>query len=397
MAAADTYSQINNLFKLKGDSALSNEMLAGVLNAENWKENSGDVDHWTMMSDGRLAFDGSGNLYDENGNLMLKTNKGIQDGLAQILGITSEQARQMIENSGFDSVPRSWNVKSNYGKSIDFDSETKDGLSYGEIYDNQDKKISDYLTGQEGTLKELNPKNIYDNMVSNGTMDVKDEYKGILGGLKALVKGESKYISYEEFKENNYITGGGPKEGTDYNLGDPLNTKDGNYNKITTAFLAEGNLGIHYGIDLSAAENSKVYAMMYNDNSTVSYTPDANGAGGNYTSLDMMLSYTFKGQNYSESILQRYMHLNGSTVTNGTSVDGTTTFAISGNTGLKTTAAHLHIDISSAKNSPWLDYMSRTNGYNFYNHPTTYRTYYAPEMFLKNYKWKNENAKTYNK
>ena len=42
-----------------------------------------------------------------------------------------------------------------------------------------------------------------------------------------------------------------------------------------------------------------------------------------------------------------------------------------------TSGLHLHIDISSAKTSPWLDNMSKTNGYNFYNHPTTHRTYYA--------------------
>ena len=391
----DTYSQINKLFKLKGDSALSNEMLAGVLNAENWKENSGDVDHWTMMSDGRLAFDGSGNLYDENGNLMLKTDKGIQNGLAQILGINPEQARQMIENSGFDSAPGSWNVKSNYGKSIDFDSETKDGLSYGEIYDNQDKKISDYLTGQEGTLKELNPKTIYDNMVSNGTMDVKDEYKGILGGLKALVKGESKYISYEEYRDNNYITGGMPTEGIDYNVGDPLNVKDGNYNLITTMFRAEGDLGIHYGIDLSAVENTKVYAMLFDEDTTARFYPNSSSAGGNYTGLEMTLSYNFKGQQYSDSILQRYMHLNSSTVPNGTLINESTNFALSGNTGTMTTAAHLHIDISSSKSSPWLDYLSKSYGYKPYNKYDG-RTYYAPEMFLKNYKWKNENAKYYN-
>lgn len=50
----DTYSQINKLFKLKDDSTLSNEMLAGVLNAENWKENSGDVDHWRFNLDGTI-------------------------------------------------------------------------------------------------------------------------------------------------------------------------------------------------------------------------------------------------------------------------------------------------------------------------------------------------------
>lgn len=76
--------------------------------------------------------------------------------------------------------------------------------------------------------------------------------------------------------------------------------------------------------------------------------------------------------------------------------DESSFFALSGNTGSMTTAPHLHIDISSAKTGPWIDSLSVKNGYStFYNYNDK-RTYYAPEMFLKNYKWKNENAKYYN-
>ena len=98
----------------------------------------------------------------------------------------------MIDNSGFDSVPGSWNVESNYGKSITFESATNDGLTYGQIYDNSEHKITDYLTGQNGTLKELNPKTIYDNMVANGTMDVKEEYTGFLGSIIEFFTGDEK-------------------------------------------------------------------------------------------------------------------------------------------------------------------------------------------------------------
>ena len=161
-------------------------------------------------------------------------------------------------------------------------------------------------------------------------------------------------------------------------------------------FLAMGDLGTHYGIDLSAVLDTAVYALLYNENTEAKFYKNLNGAGGNYTELNLDLTYLFKGQMFNDSILQRYMHLNSQSE-NFSGIFADSSFALSGNSGSKTTAPHLHIDISSAKTSPWLDYMSKTNGYNSYNHPTTHRTYYAPEMFLKYYKWKNENAKTYNK
>ena len=46
LAGADTYSQLNQKFKLQADTSFSMEMLAGIMNTDNWKENTGDVDHW---------------------------------------------------------------------------------------------------------------------------------------------------------------------------------------------------------------------------------------------------------------------------------------------------------------------------------------------------------------
>ena len=46
LAGADTYSQLNEMFKLQADTSFSMEMLSGIMNADNWKENTGDVDHW---------------------------------------------------------------------------------------------------------------------------------------------------------------------------------------------------------------------------------------------------------------------------------------------------------------------------------------------------------------
>lgn len=39
LAGAETYSQLNEMFKLQADTSFSMEMLSGIMNADNWKEN----------------------------------------------------------------------------------------------------------------------------------------------------------------------------------------------------------------------------------------------------------------------------------------------------------------------------------------------------------------------
>ena len=72
MSAAETYAQLNQKFKLQADTSFSMEMLAGIMNTDNWKENTGDVDHWKMTWGGQLVSDGSGWLKDENGMYISK-------------------------------------------------------------------------------------------------------------------------------------------------------------------------------------------------------------------------------------------------------------------------------------------------------------------------------------
>ena len=72
MSAAETYSQLNQKFKLQADTSFSMEMISGIMNADNWKENTEDVDHWKMTWGGQLVSDGSGWLKDENGMYISK-------------------------------------------------------------------------------------------------------------------------------------------------------------------------------------------------------------------------------------------------------------------------------------------------------------------------------------
>ena len=67
LAGAETYAFLNKKFTLQADTSFSMEMFSGIMNADNWKENTGDVDHWKMTWGGQLINDGQGWLIDENG------------------------------------------------------------------------------------------------------------------------------------------------------------------------------------------------------------------------------------------------------------------------------------------------------------------------------------------
>ena len=65
--------------------------------------------------------------------------------------------------------------------------------------------------------------------------------------------------------------------------------------------------------------------------------------------------------------------------------------------GTKTTAAHLHLDISTSKQSPWLSYLSKKNNM-AYTSGYQFRYWYNPDLFLNNsYQWRYTDADKYNK
>ena len=392
---------INTDMNLKNDiSAFDNVLATGDWGAfGSYVGNNYDysADYWKLNRDGSLSYDGNPNLYDENGNLIMKTaSQGIQGSLEEILGI--DNAYYLMKQAGMQLNGKNWmNDLNSTDGSIKITSEmtvgkNKTGISYGEIYKN--RIITDSINRYSTTIENQNPYNVYQNMVANGTMDIKVGYEGVFGDIKAFLKGTSRYISYEDFVERNYITGVMPQEGQDYQIGDPIKVPDGNYNLISTTFLATGNLGTHYGIDFSVPIGTEVYALFFNEKTKTNFTFSPNENGGNCTTLNTELAYNYKGHLTKDNIVQRYMHLSGKN--ESFSLDfRNSSFAYSGNTGKMTTGPHLHLDISSEKGSPWLDYLSKQNKY------TTFISgkgiYYNPQIFLSSkYGWKNERANTYN-
>lgn len=133
LAGAETYAQLNQKFNLQADISFSMEMLSGIMNAESWKENTGDVDHWTLMANGDLVEDEDGWLRDENGNFIRDKDgnkigaNGIETGLLNIL-FGEKQSDGSMKNQG-----------KNYTAFTDEQISIAQGLMYGAGFTNDGK------------------------------------------------------------------------------------------------------------------------------------------------------------------------------------------------------------------------------------------------------------------
>ncbi len=84
LAAADTYSQINYIFGLKGDSSFESQIVAGYYNPNNWKENEGDVDHWKIE-------------YNNDGTIGWSWDKSFNFNFADGSSLTPEEMAEYIK------------------------------------------------------------------------------------------------------------------------------------------------------------------------------------------------------------------------------------------------------------------------------------------------------------
>jgi hypothetical protein len=125
LAGAETYAFLNNKFTLQADTSFSMEMLSGIMNADNWKENTGDVDHWKIHltrdqfgslqilkeEDGRDDYyvdtkDGEFKIWetDEKSYEDMKSEIWLQNGLELSLLQRDEQEFERVINAITNSV-----------------------------------------------------------------------------------------------------------------------------------------------------------------------------------------------------------------------------------------------------------------------------------------------------
>ena len=402
MSAAETYSQLNQKFKLQADTSFSMEMLAGIMNTDNWKENTGDVDHWTLMDDGSLAYDGKANLYDENGNLIYKTEKtGLEGSLVEILygkNATAEQideVRNLMDKNfshytvGDDANNKDnwyWNGKvteENMGKQIS-------GLTVFGKYGNSIASQA-YAHHFDSTVDGLYA---FMNGIDIGTTDMKATAFFSMDRFRELYKAKS--LFYESAgalfeSEDTKISGvyGDYIRDDDGNLLKNYKLSDGSVVDYTYFYKSYKNL--HYGIDLIKKSGSDNILLGLSGIVDANKDDEAEGF-----TLQMNYGYLFDGSFISTGIFGEYGHLKEqSPLQNKTFYSSTQTAGLFGNTGNKTTGAHLHYSVYTKDNIAYSDTtMKILFGKNYqvgsmYN--GSWRTVYNPTSFWKKYSIEEQN------
>ena len=350
MSAADTYSQLNQKFKLQADTSFSMEMLAGIMNTDNWKENTGDVDHWTLMDDGSLAYDGKANLYDENGNLIYKTEKtGLEGSLVEILygkNATTEQideVRNLMDKNfshytvGDDANNKDnwyWNGKvteENMGKQIS-------GLTVFGKYGNSIVSQA-YAHHFDSTVDAMYA---YKNGIDIGAVDINVTALFSMDRFRELYKEKSLF----------YESAGALVDYDETTISQKYKQKyPGNYANYDE---------LHYGIDLVAkdklgnhVDNVKIKTGL--SGKVVSNSLDAGDGTGAGNSVHIQYGFSFERSFISTGIYGEYDHLTDqSKLPVNILVTSTMDVGIMGSTG-NSTGQHLHYSVYTTGQNNYSD------------------------------------------
>ena len=364
----------SDLLRAEMDAYKRGDMDALLMNALTNYDSTDD--YWKLMEDGSLAYDGDGWLKDSNGNQIYDEDgnpigsNGIETGLRKILKVDETEARRILRNSHFiadDDSATPWKNELNEDRKI-----TLNNSLYAEKYNER--------------LFHHNTLNIYNQLVDVGLMDyhsVDYDIEQYSGNEWNGRQPDVKFISYKEWKANNFISRVSKKM---LFLQEPVKARISSpYGKRTHPVT--GANGFHAGIDWAVAEGTEFYPFATGKVSSI-YTSDKLG---NVLTLEHEMKYTFKGKEIKTSLFSVYMHMqNNSTggvrtpYTIGDTVHVNNIAGYSGSTGTYVRGAHLHAGMyfTSLKDNPYANWLYM---HDYITKPKEFVNYYTnPYFFIEN-------------
>ena len=308
------------------------------------------ADYWKLMDDGSLAYDGKANLYDENGNLIYKTEKtGLEGSLVEILygkNATEEQIDEvrnlMDENFSHYTVGDDANNKNNWywngkvteenmGKQIS-------GLTVFGKYGNSIVSQA-YAHHFDSTVDAIYAAA---NGIDIGTVDMKTTAFFSMDRFRKLYKAKSLF----------YESAGALVDYDETTISQKYKQKyPGNYANYDE---------LHYGIDLVAkdklgnhVDNVKIKTGL--SGKVVSNSLDAGDGTGAGNSVHIQYGFSFEGSFISTGIYGEYDHLTDqSKLSVNMLVTSTMDVGIMGSTG-NSTGQHLHYSVYTTGQNNYSD------------------------------------------
>lgn len=354
-------------------------------------------DYWKMLDDGTLIYDGKKNLYDENDDLIYETSAGgLESSLIEIL--YGKNATETQINDVRDLLESSLKHYVKDGNADDRDN------WYWNMDSNKDKKVIDGQTLVEkygGTMASQVFAYHYDSTVDSYLAYYLDKDIGDVQGkyVPHNIQLEDRLTSLSLAKLNFYNSMGSLFESNDTDIsgvyGDYIRDNDGNL--LMNYKLKDGSVvnytdfyqnydNLHYGIDL--IRNSGSNNLLLGISGKVE--TNGNDSSEGWT-VRTEYGYKFEQQFISTGIYGEYGHLkNQSTLIQGKYYNANTVVGLFGNTGNKTTGAHLHYSIYTKKGIAYSDTTMRmVLGKNYQNgsiYNKSWRTVYNPTNFYNAYK-----------
>lgn len=314
------------------------------------------ADYWKLMDDGSLAYDGKANLYDENGNLIYKTEKtGLEGSLVEILYGKNATAEQIDE-------VRNLMDKNFSHYTVGDDANNKDNWYWNGkvIEDNMGKQISgltvfgkygDSIVSQayahhfDSTVDGLYA---FMNGIDIGTVDMKATAFFSMERFRELYKEKSFFyesagalVDYDETK----ITGEYQES-----IYKPNGTVDERF------YVNYNNL--HYGIDIGKLKETSVVdgknVLSGLNGKVESLVLDENSNGGYQIYINY--GYNFEDLFISTGLYGEFDHLkNKPTLNINENVNTNTVIGQVGNTGKHSLGSHLHYTMYTKPNSAYSD------------------------------------------
>jgi len=273
------------------------------------------ADYWKLVKDkdgnSYLEYDGRKDIYDEDDNFLVGADvgeKAFQTSLSEYLGISMDDAYDLMVSAGMNHKGISWNLDENMGKRISVGGKTDSDLTSYMYTAHHHNEIMDSIISAVNAPgnENLSRQEIADGLKEN------DWVTGVNGGEYA-----QRYLSLKDSMVNFYLGSGSIDDKAYY-----ISQKFGPASEDTRKFYE-----MHTGIDAANPEGTPLTAPW---SGKVDVADRSDNVGN---MLEVKAGYMFEDKKMSAGFAYGSMHMQGLSIENKELLSVNSPLGYSGNTG----------------------------------------------------------------